>query len=99
MIGEDTYVFEGNEWTICDIGGLFPVNAEFQLQEVKRDGDWFQFIDRGDGSVNFSAVFDGEEYAGTGPGEADDVTESGFTYTGALNRGGVKLDTVLEVSC
>lgn len=100
VVGDITYTWEGNEWTYCEIGGLFPANAEFQTEQDKRAGNWVQFIDRGDGGINFSAILEGEEYAGTGSGEgADEITSSGFTYTGTVNRGGQVLDASLEVSC
>lgn len=99
-IGDETHVFEGNQWTDCEIGGGFlAARAEFQQDESKQSGDWFQFLDREDGGINFSAVIDGEEYSGTGGGDADEITSNGFTYTGPMNRSGERLDTVLEVSC
>lgn len=100
VVGDDTYTWEGNQWTYCEIGGLFPANAEFQTEQDKRAGNWVQFIDRGDGGIHFSAILEGEEFAGTGSGEAaDEITSNGFTYTGTLNRGGETLDASLEVSC
>ena len=99
VVGDRTIEWAGNEWTYCEIGGLFPANVEFQVEEVKQEGDWFQFIDRGDGGVNFSAVLDGEEYGGTGSGKADEIRDDGFTYTGSLNRGGEVLDTSLDPTC
>lgn len=99
VVGDQTIEWAGNAWTYCEIGAMFPVNVEFQVEEVKHDGDWFQFIDRGDGGVNFSVVLDGEEYGGTGSGEADEIRDDGFTYTGTLNRGGEVLDTTLDVTC
>lgn len=98
-VGTETYAFAGNQWTYCEIGGLFPANAEFQTEQDKRAGNWVQFVDRGDGGVNFSAVLEGEEYSGTGSGEADEITSTGLTYTGRLNRGGEVLEAWLEVSC
>ena len=99
VVGEDTYSWDGNEWTYCEIDGIFPASATFQDEATTQSGNWVQFIDRGDGGINFSAVLDGEEYSGTGSGEADEITSNGFTYTGSLNNSGEKYDVRLEVSC
>jgi hypothetical protein len=99
VVGSNTYTWEGNQWTYCEISGLFPASVEFQKEEIKYDGDWFQFLDRGDGGINFSAVLEGEEYSGTGSGEADEIFSNGFTYTGFLSSQGERYDVQLEVSC
>ena len=99
VVGDETYKWEGNQWTYCEIGGLFPANAEFQTEQDKRSGNWVQFIDRGDGGINFSAILDGREFAGTGSGEADEITSNGFTFTGSLNNSGTLYDVRLEVNC
>jgi hypothetical protein len=99
VVGGETYSFEGNQWTYCEIGGLFPANAEFQTEQEKHSGAWVQFIDRGDGGIHFSALIDAEEYTGTGAGEADEITSNGLVYTGTLNRNGEVLEASLEVSC
>ncbi|HUG09119.1 MAG TPA: hypothetical protein VMP13_09550 [Acidimicrobiia bacterium] len=59
-----------------------PAWAHFQEDETTQTGNWVQFIDRGDGGINFSAVLDGEEYSGTGSGEADGITSDGFSTRG-----------------
>lgn len=61
--------------------------------------DWVLFIDRGDGGINFSAVLGGEQYSGTGSGEADEITSNGFTYTGTMSHDGDRIDASLEVTC
>lgn len=58
-----------------------------------------EFIDRGDGGINFSAVLGGEEYSGTGSGEADEITSDGFVYTGTMGHVGQSVDVRLEVTC
>lgn len=95
----EVYEWDANEWTTCTIGGAMPVWAHFQSGETTQEDDWVQFIDRGDGGINFSAVLDGEEHSGTGSGEADEITGNGFTYTGTMNRGGQSVDVTLEVTC
>lgn len=99
VVGDETYAWEGNQWTYCETDGIFPANAKFQDEATTQSGNWVQFIDRGDGGINFSAVLEGEEYTGTGSGEADEITDSGFTYTGDLNNRGESYDIRLEVSC
>ncbi len=99
VVGDETYTWEGNQWTYCEIGGLFPANAEFQTEPDKRSGNWVQFIDRRDGGINFSAILGGREFGGTGSGEADEITSNGFTFTGSLNNSGTVYDARLEVSC
>lgn len=99
-IGADVYTWTAEQMSVCSIDGIFPANADFGVPPSQDgEGPWVQFIDRGDGGINFSAVIDGEEYAGTGSGEADEIRSDGFTYTGAMNRGGEVLDVELEVSC
>lgn len=98
-VGSDVYEWEGNEWTTCTLGGAMPVWAHFQEDETTQTGDWVQFIDRGDGGINFSAVLGGDEYAGTGSGEADEITSDGFSYTGTMSHAGDSLDVGLEVTC
>jgi len=73
-VGSDVHEWEANEWTTCILGGAMPVWAHFQEDETTQTGDWVQFIDRGGGGINFSAVLGGEEYSGTGSGEADEIT-------------------------
>ena len=99
VVDGTTYTFEKNEWTTCTIGGALPVWVGFQLAEHNWDDDWFQFIDRGDGGLNFSAYLDGEEYSGTGSGEADEIRSDGFTYTGDMGVSGEQVDVSLEVTC
>lgn len=84
---------------VCYVDQNFPANGEFREAPPGDEGDWFQFLDRGDGGINFSAVLGGERYAGTGGGEADEIRADGFTYTGTLNRGGEIFDVELAVSC
>ncbi|MFP3882464.1 MAG: hypothetical protein ACLFRT_00055 [Actinomycetota bacterium] len=98
-VGSDVHQWEANEWTTCTIGGGMPVWAHFQADETTQTGDWVQFIDRGDGGINFSAVLDGEEYAGTGSGEADEITSDGFVYSGTMGHDGEQVDVSLEVTC
>lgn len=98
-VGSDVYEWEGNEWTTCTLGGAIPAWAHFQQDETTQTGDWVQFIDRGDGGINFSAVLGGEEFSGTGSGEADEITSDGFSYTGTMNHAGDSVDVRLEVTC
>jgi hypothetical protein len=98
-VGADVYEWEGNEWATCTLGGAMPVWAHFQENETTQTGNWVQFIDRGDGGINFSAVLDGEEYAGTGSGEADEINSDGFVYTGTMSHAGELIDVRLEVTC
>ena len=98
-VGSDVYEWEANEWTTCTLGGAMPVWAHFQEDETTQTGDWVQFIDRNDGGVNFSAVLDGEQYSGTGSGEADEITSDGFAYTGTMGHAGQSVDVRLEVTC
>lgn len=98
-IDGEVFEWEANESTTCTIGGAMPDWAHFQAGETTQAGDWVQFIDRGDGGINFSAVLDGDEYSGTGSGEADEITGNGFTYTGTMNTGGQNVDVELEVTC
>lgn len=98
-VGTDVHEWEANEWTTCTLDGAMPVWAHFQEDETTQTGNWVQFIDRGDGGINFSAVLDGEEYSGTGSGEADEVTSDGFVYTGTMGHAGAQVDVTLEVTC
>ncbi len=98
-VGSDLYEWAANEWTTCTLGGAMPVWAHFQEDETTQTGDWVQFIDRGDGGINLSAVLDGEEYSGTGSGEADEITSDGFVYTGTMGHAGQSVDVRLEVTC
>lgn len=98
-VGSDVHQWEANEWTTCTLGGAMPVWVGFQEDETTQTGDWVQFIDRGDGGINFSAVLDGEEYSGTGSGEADEITSDGFVYTGTMSHAGEQVDVRLEVTC
>lgn len=99
VVDGETYVWEKNDWTTCTIDGLTPVWVGFQNTEHNWDDDWFQFIDRGDGGINFSAYLDGEEYGGTGSGEADEIRSDGFTYTGDMTVDGESVDVSLDVTC
>lgn len=38
----------------------------------------------GDGGINFSTFLGGEEYTGTGSGEADEIADTGFSCTGTM---------------
>lgn len=98
-VGSDVHEWEANEWTTCTLGGAMPAWAHFQEDETTQTGDWVQFIDRGDGGINFSAVLGGEEYSGTGSGEADEITSDGFVYTGTMGHAGDSIDVRLEVTC
>ncbi len=100
-VAGDIYTWTAEQMTVCEIDGIFgPANADFGIPPSQGgEGPWVQFIDRGDGGINFSAVIDGEEYSGTGSGEADEVRSDGFTYTGNMTRSGERLDVELEVSC
>lgn len=99
VVGGDAYTWEYNEWTICSVDGVFPAQASFQTGESTQSSDWVQFIDRDDGGINFSAYIAGEEYHGTGSGEADSITSTGFTYVGTMGYNGEDLETSLEVTC
>lgn len=99
VVEDQTYVWEKNEWTYCEIGGNLPVWASFQQSEARLSDDWVQFIDRGDGGINFSAYLDGEEYSGTGSGEADEIRTDGFSYTGDMGVNGESVDVSLDVTC
>lgn len=99
IVGDTTYAWEKNDWTTCDIGGSFPVWVGFQTNESTASGDWVQFIDRGDGGINFSAYLNGEEYHGTGSGEADEIHSDGFSYTGEMTSSGEPIDVRLDVTC
>ena len=95
----ERYTWAADKMELCLIGGDFPVDAEFREVPRPGDGDWFQFFDRGDGGIHFSAILGGKEYSGTGAGEADEIRADGFTYTGNLNQDGAELDAELEVTC
>lgn len=95
----ERYTWAADKMELCLIGGDFPVDAEFREVPRPGDGDWFQFYDRGDGGIHFSAILGGKEYSGTGAGEADEIRADGFTYTGNLNQDGAELDAELEVTC
>lgn len=98
-VGSDVYEWVGNDWATCTLGGAMPVWAHFQEDETTQTGNWVQFIDRGDGGINFSAVLNGEEYAGTGSGQADEITSDGLVYTGTMSHAGDLIDVRLEVTC
>ncbi|MGK2949266.1 MAG: hypothetical protein ACSLFP_11870 [Acidimicrobiales bacterium] len=98
-VAGEPYSWSADKAVICNIGGTFPADAEFREVPRPGDGDWFQFLDRGDGGINFSAVLGGEEHSGTGAGEADEIRSDGFSFTGTLNRDGEVLDVELEVTC
>ncbi|HSL58845.1 MAG TPA: hypothetical protein VK866_13450 [Acidimicrobiales bacterium] len=95
----EVYRWTADQATLCLIDDIYPADAEFRAAPQGEEGDWVQFLDRGDGGVNFSAVLGGEEYSGTGSGEADEIRSDGFTYTGTMNRDGQNLDVELEVTC
>jgi len=99
VVEGETYVWEKNDWTTCTIGGALPVWVGFQTTELNWDGDWVQFIDRGDGGINFSAYLAGVEYSGTGSGEADEIRSDGFSYTGDMGVDGQSVDVSLDVTC
>lgn len=100
-VGDNVYTWTAEQMGTCEINGIFgPANAEFGVPPSQGgEGPWVQFIDRGDGGVNFSAVLEGEEYSGTGPGEADEIRSGGFTYTGDMGSGGERFEVELEVQC
>lgn len=99
-VGADVYTWTGEQMNVCAIDGIFPANADFGVPPSQGgDGPWVQFIDRGDGGINFSAVLEGEEYSGTGSGEADEIRSDGFTYTGMMGSGGQRVEVELEVEC
>ena len=85
-VGGDVYTWTADQMTVCEINGVFgPANADFGVPPSQGGGGpWVQFIDRGDGGVNFSAVIDGEEYSGTGSGEADEIRPDGFDTSGSM---------------
>lgn len=99
VVDGETYVWEKNEWTFCEIGGSLPVWVDFSKAEDKWSEDWVQFLDRGDGGINFSAYLGGEEYHGTGSGEADEIRSDGFSYTGDMGVNGEQVDVSLDVTC
>lgn len=100
-VGDEVYSWTAEQMTVCEINGVFgPANADFGVPPSQGgSGPWFQFIDRGDGGINFSAMFEGEEYSGTGSGSADEIRSDGFSYTGEMGTGGGVVDVELEVSC
>ncbi len=99
-VGDEVYTWTADQMVICEVNGVFgPANAEFREAPRGQDGNWVQFIDRGDGGVNFSAVLGGEEHVGTGPGEADDLSPAGWTFTGEMSRSNEPVDVELEVTC
>jgi hypothetical protein len=99
-IEDQVHTWAAEDMTDCSIGGIFPASAEFGVPPSQGgEGPWVQFIDRGDGGINFSALIDGEEYSGTGSGEADEIRSDGFSYTGMMGSNGQRLDVVLEVFC
>lgn len=87
--------------TVCEIHLVVgSANADFGVPPSQGgSGPCFQFIDRGDGGINFSAMFEGEEYSNTGSGSADEIRSDGFSYTGEMGTGGGVVDVELEVSC
>lgn len=99
-IGDQVYTWTAEDMTGCTIDGIFPASADFGVPPSQGgEGPWVQFIDRGDGGINFSAVLEGEEYAGTGSGQADEIRSDGFTYTGSMGSSGGSVDVELEVFC
>jgi hypothetical protein len=100
-VGDEVYTWTAEQMTVCEINGVFgPANADFGVPPSQGGGGpWFQFIDRGDGGINFSAVLEGEEYMGTGSGAADEIRSDGFSYTGEMGTGGEPVAVDLEVSC
>ena len=99
-VGDEVYTWAAEDMGTCEIGGIFPANADFGVPPSQGgEGPWVQFLDRGDGGINFSAVLDGEEYSGTGSGEADEIRSDGFSYTGSMGRGGERIEVELEVQC
>lgn len=99
-LGDEVYTWTGEDMNVCSIGGIFPANADFGVPPSQGgQGPWVQFIDRGDGGINFSALIDGQEYSGTGSGEADEIRSDGFTYTGSMGGGGERFEVQLEVTC
>lgn len=101
IVGDEVYTWTAEQMTVCEINGVFgPANADFGVPPSQGGGGpWFQFIDRGDGGINFSAVLEGAEYSGTGSGAADEIRSDGFSYTGEMGTGGESVDVELEVSC
>lgn len=99
-VGDDVYTWAAEDMGTCEINGIFPASADFGVPPSQGgEGPWVQFIDRGDGGVNFSALLEGEEYSGTGSGEADEIRSDGFTYTGNMGSGGEQYEVELEVQC
>lgn len=100
MVDGEVYTWTADQMTGCTIDGVFPASADFGVPPSQGgEGPWVQFIDRGDGGINFSAVIDGEEYSGTGSGAAAEIRSDGFTYSGPMNRNGEVLDVELDVNC
>ena len=100
-VAGEVYTWTAEEMTVCEINGIFgPANADFGVPPSQGGtGPWVQFIDRGDGGINFSAVIDGVDHYGTGSGEADDVRSDGFSYAGTMTRDGEVVDVELDVTC
>ncbi|KAA3640759.1 MAG: hypothetical protein DWP92_02415 [Armatimonadetes bacterium] len=101
IVEGEVYTWTAEQMTVCEINGVFgPANADFGVPPSQGgDGPWFQFIDRGDGGINFSAVLEGAEYTGTGSGAADEIRSDGFSYTGEMGTGGEQVDVEPEVDC
>jgi|FLYL01.1.fsa_nt_gi hypothetical protein len=99
--GSEVYTWTSDQANTCEIEGMLGhPSADFGIPPSQGgEGPWVQFLDRGDGGVNFSAVLEGEEYSGTGPGESEKVGTNSFRYTGTMNRSGEPVEVVLEVSC
>jgi hypothetical protein len=100
-VGDEVYTWAAEQMTVCEINGVFgPANADFGVPPSQGGtGPWVQFIDRGDGGINFSAVLEGAEYSGTGSGSADEIRSDGFSYTGTMGTDGENVEVELEVSC
>lgn len=95
----EPHSWTAEDMTTCEVDGIFPASADFGTPPSQGgEGPWVQFIDRGDGGVNFSAVIDGVEYMGTGSGEAE-IGADGFSYSGTMGAEGAQVEAVLEVSC
>lgn len=99
MVGDETYVFEKNDSTRCELGGVLPVSAYFQQGEDQSSGDWFNFSQSNGGVTNLSAVVDGEALHDAGSGKADEIRADGFTYTGELSEEDGPVVISLDVTC
>lgn len=101
VVAGEAYTWAAEQMTVCEIDGVFgPANADFGVSPSQGgSGPWVQFIDRGDGGINFSAVIDGVDHHGTGSGEADEIRADGFSYAGTMTRDGEIVDVALDVTC